>query len=29
VLGYGDSESLAAAGLSGFKKRILDWEEMM
>ena len=29
VLGYGDSESLTAAGLSGFKKRALDWEEMM
>ena len=29
VLGYGQSESLAAAGLTGFKKRILDWEEMM
>jgi hypothetical protein len=29
VLGYGHSESLAAAGLTGFQKRTLDWEEMM
>jgi hypothetical protein len=29
VLGYGNSESLAAAGLTGFKKRTLDWQEMM
>lgn len=29
VLGYGQSESLAAAGMTGFKKRMLDWEEMM
>jgi hypothetical protein len=29
VLGYGQSESLASAGLTGFQKRVLDWEEMM
>jgi len=29
VLGYGNAEAIAATGLTGFKKRILDFSDMM